>query len=242
MAAKVVNVTLDGVQLHLDHADLLVGDGDTVQWNFPEVPNHCWPFIFFPKQANQPFSPLGPFKSLKPTLSGTLGGVLGAGNSGVQQEYPYTAMILNQDGAVAMSTSPARIFNTASRNTSPVAIVRYRNDQPETERIDVDPDMLQVAAGQTVQWHLIGIPENHFVTFHFNGFADPMQGPFSSFTVDRTFDSNQIAIGADFLIAPDPQGSLSPIQYFVRLRNAMGTVIDSDDPVIEPLESPPHGG
>lgn len=235
MAVKIVNVTHEGVHLNLDHADLLVGDGDTVQWNFQDVPNHCWPFIFFPKQANQPFSPLGPFKSLKPTLSGALGGVLGVGNSGVQQNFTYTAMILNQDGAVAMS-SPAQISNTASRDTSPVAVVQFL---PETSQVNVTPGTLEVTPGQTVYWHIVGLPEDHFVTFHFEGFADPMQGPFSSFMVNRSFGSNQLASGVEFSTAQDPQGAQSPIQYFVRVRNALGTVMGADDPVIEPLGTPP---
>jgi hypothetical protein len=76
------------------------------------------------------------------------------------------------------------------------------------------------------------------VTFHFDNFPDPMTGPFQSFSISRGFDGFPIAIGAGFASSLTSQ-QLNPFPYHVRVRNSLGTVIATDDPVIEPLGTPP---
>jgi hypothetical protein len=243
MAVRTVNVTYNG-SIHLDlwpdQGNVTLDSGDQVQWHFHSVPPGCPVFIHFPQsQASEPHQPFGPFQYLETSDSW----VFGIGNNGNHHEHPYTAMILNSEGAVATSSHlPARILNpTAHEDTSPDALVRY-NPEDRERPFRVMPHRLKLEKERTAIWYIEGIPADHFVTFHFDGFqADPLRGPFLSFSWSRGFHSSWLANGAGFLFGLDPSQIPNPIQYFVRLRNALGTVVHQEDPVIEPLDPPPSG-
>lgn len=239
MAVKTVNVTYNGegqLELEQDKSNLELGIGDQVRWHFQgDFPLGCFPFIFFQDQTDYP---LGPFQYLEPSASG----VLGIGNNGVLQDYPYIAMLLNQEGAVATS-APAIIRNfIAPEDTSPDAVVSYQVVE-NSPRLQVTPSALVVERGRMAVWRFKDIPVNCFVTFNFPGYPDPMKGPFLSISWSRDFNGSWLANGQGLLSA-DSSRNLAPIIYNVQLRDEEGKIVpmpipSNDDPVIEPLESPP---
>ncbi|HJX26961.1 MAG TPA: hypothetical protein VJ885_03550 [Thermoanaerobaculia bacterium] len=219
--------------LTLAPPEISLGGGEQVHWRFHNVPPGGQPFIFFPDHPlDLPRQPFGPFQYLEPSIHG----VLGIGNSGRHRDYPYTAMILNLQGPLASATG--LIQNPmALENTSPDALIRY-NPQA-THPFKVMPQRLTLEKKRTAIWYIEGIPEGHFVTFQFDDFPEhPMRGPFLSFSFSRGFGNSWLANGAGFLFN-EPNTFLNPINYRVALRNAQGIVVHWDDPVIEPLESPP---
>ncbi|HYO11837.1 MAG TPA: hypothetical protein VE685_01415 [Thermoanaerobaculia bacterium] len=253
MSVKPVNVTYhgNGVPLSVDPLDVVLADREQVQWRFHNLPANCIPFVFFPEIPGASGQPFGPFQYLEPSVfrdseTGLLvSRVLAIGNTGVHHEYPYTAMALDPSGAAATSHGHnARILNPSAReNTSPDALVHYNSEAEPEHRFKVKPSPLVLEKERTAIWYVEGIPRDHFVSFHFDGFPeDPMKGPFLSFSLSRGFGSSWLANGAGFLstlLGHETSQITAPIHYFVRLRNHLGEVVEEDDPVIEPLESPP---
>ena len=185
-------------------------------------------YIYFrnPENPSDPSNdPFGPFQSLGPSDNG----VAGYGNSGVSGAFPYVAMVLNQDGAVAISEVIASINNPSNQqDTSPEARIVYTPG--ENPKITVTPSSLTVKQGRAAAWRIEGLPLDLFVTFHFDNFPSPMTGPFQSFSISRGFDGFPIAIGAGFASSLSLLPASFP--YHVRVRNSLGTVIAVDDPVI----------
>lgn len=222
-------------QLTLDKPVVDLASGDQIQWIFPNTPSHLLPHIYFSTQEGVEKELFGPFQYLEP-FSDRL---IGLGNSGEPGPYPYTVLLLNENGPVATSSGIEAIINNLSglENTSPDALVRYEAESDP--HFLVEPFTLTLEWRRTAIWYIEDIPPGHFVTFRFNGFEDPMTGPFLSFSLSRGFGSSWLANGAGFLFDQDPLQLGPPISYRVTLRNSLGTVVAVKDPVIEPLGTPP---
>jgi hypothetical protein len=228
MSTKIVNVSLNtnGTELTLDPLVIELQGGDAVQWNFQNVPAGL-PFIHFDG------SPLGPFEKLE--LSGS--SVVGSGNSGMVGEHPYTAFVLGSQEAVVISAGQnASIDNHSDVEISSTSLVSF---VPDPESFTVSPATISVQKGHTAIWCIVGVPAGLFVTFHFDLPADPLNGPFVSFSVSHA-GNVWLAKGVGFL--EEEPGDQDPITYHVRLRDAQGHVVHETDPdpVIDRLGSPPQ--
>lgn len=249
MANQQVQVILSfdaegGPHLDVETQVITLAQGDTVEWIFQNIPSGCLAYIYFrdPQNPDDPSSnPFGPFQSLDPSATG----VIGIGNIGSTGSFPYVAMILNQDGPVAISEPTTRIDNTSDQqDTSPDARILYIPNpiNPENPTVKVTPPNLTVEQGKSAAWRIEELPPDLFVTFHFDNFLSPMTGPFQSFSISRGFDGVPIAIGAGFATSLESSQLPPQFLYHVRVRNSLGTVIAGDDPVIEPLGDPPGSG
>lgn len=122
----------------------------------------------------------------------------------------------------------------AEEENLPVALVVY--DPLTASSVLVEPHTLKVKLQQTVTWLIEGVPENHSLSFSFDGFQDPLKGPFSSFSIEPESGTPQRATGESFGGALPGQ---SLVHYNVTVINAQGVPAGtSQDPVIEPLDPP----
>ncbi len=237
MPIKRIHVTYtEGGPLAVDPLDVTLEAGDQIQWDFHNLPPYTLAFIFFPDNEAQALGQtFGPFQFLEPSSST----VMGIGSTGQQRDYPYYAMVLNQDRALATSAgASARIRNAAPKDSSPDALIRY---DAAAGSFQVTPSVLRLERDRTANWYITGIPLDHFVTFRFEDFlASPSETAFHSFSLSRGFHDAWVANGAGFLSDPlDSDLIPTRVNYRVTLRDASGTVVATHDPVIEPLESPP---
>lgn len=123
-----------------------------------------------------------------------------------------------------------------ARATAPVKAPRSRPKSSLSSSVSERVAQLTATNGLPA----CGLPwwrEGNFVTFRFDDFDDVMVGPFSFFSISRGFGTAQVAIGTSFT---GPLPGQERVQYHVRLRDADGNVIGGEDPVIEPLGSPPQ--
>lgn len=220
--------------LTIDNPHLDLYPGESVKWSFNSVPPEFLTYIHFE-------SSLGPFQCL--SLSGN--SVTGVGNFGLLGVYPYRAFVLDTEGAIAASTSAAYIANlSADKDISPQAVVTYDPNKPLGSNLSVVPSPLKLQIGQTATWTILGVPVDHFVTFRFMNFDDPMLGPFTSFYLNQSLIESPVAIrlasGEGFgmrggLPTPFP----NPIHYRITVRNANGSLVAGHDPLIDTLGDPP---
>lgn len=220
-----IPLTIDPQKLHVD-----LEAGGLIQWQFVAAPGETLENLLVHIQFESSF---GPFQGL--TSSGT--SVSGKGNTGVAGEHRYTAMVLCTSGWVATSGTTEAVVDNLSeaRDTSPHAVVIY---DPVGKALGVTPGTLGVQFDQTATWHIEGVPADHFVTFQFPNFSDQLAGPFSVFSLERN-----VIPGSPVLLASgelyQPGNAQSPITYLIQVRDASGTVIASDDPLIATLGDPP---
>ncbi len=221
-----VTVTRNGEELAISNPQVPLEAGDWVVWRFAGLAIDEIACVHFHSLEH----PYGPFQALEPSSFH----VRGLGNSGIAGEYPYTAFILNEQGVVARSTEPASVLNlSTTEDTSPVATIHCTEDS-----LHVEPPFLKVEIDRTALWYVTGLPPGHFITFQFEGFQDEMVGPFSSFAFLNISGASRVAIGANF--SGPLEGSIDGrVFYHVSLRRPDGTVLASDDPVIEPPGWPP---
>ncbi len=225
--AQVIQVTIDreNHSLTLDRSEVAIGAGDFVQWDFNGLAVDELAYIRF----SPPSGVFGPFQSLEPSSFH----VFGTGNNGGPAAYPYTALVLNNDGVLASSSGSHTILNTSlDVNASPQVTVTFQPGSPPA--LLVEPETLQLQPGRPALWTIRGVPAGLFLTFAFEG-PDTMIGPFSSFAVLHGVNAAPVAVGANFSL---PTGTTST-QYHLRLRDEAGNVIAGDDPVIDLLGSPP---
>jgi hypothetical protein len=222
-------------QLEVSPAQVNLNHGDVVHWVLSgERHDDRFPQIIFQTQANAQGQQFGPFEYLEPSLSG----VIGLGNTGHSGSYPYTVLLLDEHGPVGTPAS-ASIDNASSLlNTSPQAIIRFDS---ETQKLNVEPPHLLVELKHTAIWHIQGIPQDCFITFHFDDPAHPIEGPFLSFSLSRDLEDSDrwLATGTGLLFDVEPSLLPFSIGYSVALRDAQGNVLThTPDPVIEPLGPP----
>ena len=235
MANQTVTVTFNGngEPLGINPLQVNLGAGDSVTWNFQNIPLESLVYIYFNDPPGQPF---GPFVALKP-VNNT---VTGIGNSGQTGSYSYTAMVLNQNGPLAISERVnASVENTSDATDTVFEAIGLITYNPEdSPPLQVSPSPLNLGSLQRATWLIEGLPEEAFITFHFDGFPDPLTGPFTTFLLSQAFGTTRLAVGTGLDIPPETQGN--PVPYFVEVRDPLGAVIASDDPVIEPLGTPPN--
>lgn len=223
-------VTRSGTALTVSQSVRNLEAGDWVVWRFEGLNLHELAYIHFHPTELPEDRRFGPFQCLEPSSFH----VRGIGNSGHLGTYPYTAFILNEQGVVAQSDGQSSIVNLSSVvDTSPDATILCHNNQ-----ITVAPSPLKVEIGRPALWYITGVPAGHFVSFRFEHFDDVMVGPFSSFQFSRGIGDSYLAIGTNYH-GPQEGSQNAPVTYQVSLRRPDGTILDTDDPVIEPPGSPP---
>jgi hypothetical protein len=221
-----VFVTRNGAELTVSNPQVPLETGDWVVWRFLGLDLHEMACIHFHSLEH----PYGPFQALEPSSFH----VRGLGNSGIPGEYPYTAFVLDDAGVVATSHGSTSVVNlSATEDTSPVATIRCTENS-----LHVEPLTLKVEKDRTALWYVTGLPQGHFISFHFEGFPDDMVGPFTSFAFYHVSGESRVAIGTDFK-GPQPDSTDGKVHYRVRLRRPDGSVLAGDDPVIEPPGWPP---
>ena len=239
MAKKLVNITQKDKTLTIDSSPA-VNDGDWVLWQFPELKDNQFGFIFF----NTRF---GPFHSLR-SLGNTA--VVGKGSTGSGPgSYDYTAMILQAGSRDPIATGDGKITSQATQvDTSPDVLVTY-NPAPGltlAEAITVTPDPVRLNPGDTATWYFSNLPEGAFANFLFllEGMPPSQNGPFVNFYAARGSDPSSVrASGTGFAIAPvgEVQSWPAKIIYLVELRNQDGVLLGNHEPVIDNLGVPPTG-
>lgn len=240
-AERTVKVTFSGFEnpLTIDEAELNLCSNEVVRWTFSEnVPTGCLTYIHFEL-------PFGPFQCLslwRDDATGK-GHVMGKGNSGIPGRYSYKALVISPNNEVATSIGHSYIENhSIVKDTSPHAVVFHL---PGKKDLSILPPNLKLQVGETATWHIVGVPEDHFVTFDFPEFtSDPLTGPFTSLELNRTLVEGPIAIrianGEGYKGALDPAKS-KQVVYRIQVRDAAGKVIArGDDPLIDTLGDPPH--
>ena len=211
---QIVNVTRNGTELSLDHPQIDLSPGNSVEWKFQGLDSQEMGFIQFQE-------PFGPFQSL--LFSGPA--VVGVGNSGNADEFAYTALVLNQNGQVATSDGiNASISNPSNvvQDTSPNAVITYNPvaDPP----LQITPPTLTVPLEGTAIWYVEGLPDDHSVTFQFDSIGEnPLLGPFLFFSVSQGFATARVAVGMGLLSAllkmePNPDTRAQSI-----IKSACGT-------------------
>ncbi len=222
--------------LTLNPSTVQLGPGDWVEWNFEGVSAEdladTLPFIQFDTS-------LGPFQCLQsiPPIK-----VQGKGNTGVAGSYTYKAGLLGEASVEAASPVGSVVNPPQDENTSPVATVKFKAGAEDTVEIDINPTTpLTLCKGDTVLWHVLGLPPETSISFQFNladSTLDPLVGPFESLLVDRVVEGQGVGlmriIGTNF--NPDDRDQYT---YHIALRDASGNVLASHDPVIDNLGQPP---
>lgn len=224
-----------GAPLTIDKPHLDLFPGEAIQWDFGSVSPEHLTYIHFE-------SSLGPFQCL--SLSGH--SVTGVGNYGLLGVYPYRAFILDRDGVIAASPAgDASIANlSAEKDISPQVVVTYDPSRTDGPKLSVFPDHLKLQIGQTATWTILGVPTDHFVTFHFLDLADPMLGPFTGFFLNQSLVQGPVSIrlasGEGYGKRSDlPVPFPAHIHYRITVRNANGNVVGHHDPLIDTLGDPP---
>jgi hypothetical protein len=234
--AKTVTFDFDGVDTLTSTSDPVeLEPGDWVEWNFSNAPSGSLPIIEFD-------SPLGPFQCLQ-FVEGSI--VQGKGNVGEEDGegtlYNYKAFLLDDTGVVATSATSAVRNLPQPLNTSPLVVVTITEteDPNRVLNLDVQPTDLTLFPGDTALWHVFGLPPGTFVSFQFtsqNATVDPMIGPFDSMVVNRRVGEEEAGVmrilGVNFTPA---QGTYT---YQLAVRDASGTILASEDPVIDSLGDP----
>ncbi|HEX4965830.1 MAG TPA: hypothetical protein VF173_33790 [Thermoanaerobaculia bacterium] len=238
MAEQRVNITQTGSQLIIDSSPA-VKDGDWVLWQFPEMLDNQFGFVFFQNR-------FGPFHSLR-SLGNTV--VVGKGNVGSvppdSASYDYTAMILQTEVADPIATGAGTITNQATReDTSPEVLVAYNPDLPPSQAITVTPDPVSLNPGDTATWYFSNLPDGAFANFLFklDGMPSSRNGPFVNFyAVGGSGPVTLRASGTGFAVAPlgEIQAWPAKIIYYFEIRNQDGVLIGSHEPVIDNLGVPP---
>ncbi|HVS00241.1 MAG TPA: hypothetical protein VMW27_26675 [Thermoanaerobaculia bacterium] len=230
---KTVTVLYDSVTLSICPPQLDLHAGDWVLWHFEGVPAGQMAQIFFE-------SPCGPFQSVKLLDSGA---ILGRGNVGLDgvasETYLYTALLLDSEGGPA--TCGASLTNLSQeKDTSPDIVVSC-SPEPGGFLLAVEPATLSLYKKDTATWHVVGLPEDHFITLAFYDQIDLRKGPFKSLSVDRIVAGDGmhqfLAIGTDFEPHEETQ-----IPYRIEVRDQDGCILATHDPLIDNLGDPPTGG
>lgn len=216
--------------LTLEPPSLSLDESDWVLWEFQGTPSGSIAHIFFPATR------FGPFESLRLLEPGS---ILGEGKVDipVPSVFPYRALVMSPTGALA--TGDASLTNAPQApNTSPNVRVRcVQHDGRYT--LEVEPLDLYLYTGDAATWHILGIPDGHFVTVVFYGTADPWEGPFTTFSQSKALagagPDQFLAVGSAFSgIAPE-------LTYRIELRDEDGRLVDSKDPKIDNMGEPPTG-
>jgi hypothetical protein len=233
---KRIAVSLDSATGELTPDQIIFdrANGEVIQWDFPDAPDHLVPHIYFhPDPGTEEHELFGPFEYLEPSPRC----LIGMGNFNRAKLYRYTLLLLDETSAAATSGPHCHINNLLSEeNTSPDALVTF--DEEATQPFKVIPPILTLEVKRTAIWYIKHVPPGFFVTFRFPEFQDQAKGPFLSFSLSRGFNGAWLANGAGFLWDRLP-GQIPPsIHYRVTLRNAAGDVEHVHDPVIEPLGPP----
>lgn len=230
---KTVTVTYDSTlsSLSIDPPSLSLGDGDWVLWTFENVPPGATAHIFFPETR------FGPFESLRLLSAGML---LGEGKVDIPtlSVYDYTALVLNPSESLA--TGGGSLTNSPQGpNTSPDVLVECVEIDGQFSLVVEPLDHLMLYTGDTATWHVLGIPEGHFVTIVFYETSDPRTGPFATFSQGRALagagTDQFLAIGARFSWH-EPE-----LPYTIELRDGDGNLVDVKDPRIDNIGDPPTG-
>jgi hypothetical protein len=235
-----VNVTYNSVSrgLMIDSSDITIGEDGWVLWRFGgDIPPGCVGHIFFPEDR------FGPFESLR-LLDSKL--ILGMGKVGISspRTYSYTALVLDASGAPAYAEGGSITNSQESGNTSPDVLVEcFFEDNLGRYNLDINPSPLYLYTGDTATWHVLHIPEGHFVTLAFYNNSDTRLGPFETFSQGRALagalpGDQFLAIGAGFGLPP----TQAQLQYTIELRDAEGNLVAKQDPMIDNLGDPPTGG
>lgn len=243
MAQKPITLTRDVLNhsehLHPDHDPVEVGDGDEVVWIFPDLPNDQFGFVFFDPR-------LGPFHSLR---SASNQEVLGRGNVGSQNDYTYTAMILQLGSTNPIATGTGKLHNRATKvNTTPEVFVTYHQNPPPGSNIpnhlEVRPFELPLNPGDTATWYFLNLPEDAFPDFRFDiGTSTTLKestGPFVDFYACGgggvvTVRGN----GTGFVTEIEEKDRLPQYHYYLEVRDKDGKLLGSHDPLIDTIGIPP---
>ncbi len=230
----IVNVFYRGedVPLEVDPSHRDLRPGCAIVWQFHGVPSGCRASIQFgPESLNTTATePVGPFHYLKHLASV----VTGFGNSGLAGEYPYTALVLNDQVVLATSAS-ARIDNHSSVAEEIEDAFGFFAEEDGKRVVVVMPPILQIHSGGTIVWFIEEVPTDCSVEFSFTDFPDPEQGLFSSFSVHQE-GTSRVATGTGF---SDQFPIGAKIKYCVTVTRPQGSWTVRHDPVIESLGPPP---
>lgn len=234
MGQKTIRVNREGNVLTLDPPTPLdLTDDDWVEWQFLGLKAEEFGFISF-----DPSSPkLGPFHSLRTLHDAS---VLGQGNTAVQTEFSYWAMILKLDQVDPVASVKGTINNLASRRkTGPEITVFF---EPGNPGLLVSPNPVSLNAGDTVAWRFVNTPAHSFACFKFD--PDPAAngpyGPFAAFSTNGGEDSVQ-ASGMGFVTQIPVDQWSKTYTYRLQLRSLDGKLLASHDPVIDNLGPPAPG-
>lgn len=233
MGQKIVNVKRHDKVLKPDPERFDLLDGDWVQWQFWGLNQGEFGFISFSPSAPK----FGPFHSLRSLDRASF---LGKGNTAVQTEFTYQAMILNLNDETALASGAGTINNLASqRNTAPDIMVAY---EAGSKTLILTPDPVGLNVGDTATWWFVNTPANSFACFQFDsGTGNGAYGPFVAFSANGGGGSTVQASAMGFVTGiPVYQWSKS-FSYTIQLRNWDGTLLASHDPVIDNLGPPAPG-
>lgn len=237
MAAKMVTVRREngGNVLSLDPVE--VEDSDYVVWDFPDLLNDQFGFVFFDTR-------FGPFHSVRSFSNRQ---ILGKGNVGQKADnrYDYTAMIVKVGTIDPVATGRGELTNRAiAANTTPEVFVTYHPPSPGVAaRITVEPLRLALNLGDTATWHVLGLPEDAFADFYFDPASPAMReatGPFAAFYAVNGREAGAVlASGMSFVTTVSDEDWKDSYRYHVEVRGADGKRLAAHDPIIDNLGPPP---
>lgn len=232
---KTVELTYNAVTHALtpNHSSLtLQSPEDWVTWklhpNSPMPPPNASLLIRFEQH-------LGPFQTLRGNGTQT---IIATGNKGDSSStsYSYFLYLLLDPAAPShlIKSGPFTIVNDVSgSNPSPWVHVTY---DPENEQVTIEPTTqpLLLHEGDVPLVKFTDVPNDFLVAFWFSGFSSA-NGPFSSYFVTRENGQGTVRLGgATFGLTEAPT-----IEFHVRVWNADGHLVATDDPSIDNLGRPP---
>ncbi len=209
--------------------------GDWVEWWFVNVPQETIPWIQFAHA-------LGPFQCLQEVAPGVVQGKgnVGAATDAAGGEYAYQVLVLDAQGVPKPYKISGSVLNRSTvRNTSPEVVVEV---DLKKRTLSTQPKILGLSVGDTAIWHVRNIPATHAVTFRFDGPLPPganrLSGLFESILTSRDLEHPDAlrVYGTGF--GPPASGKTGSYQYYIDVRDPSGSIVASDDPVIDNLGQP----
>ncbi len=191
-----VVVHYDGKSLTIEGPTIRLGAGDSVQWTFLGIPNHCVPQISFEIPADLSLKDvqemaLGPFTSLVQRRSQ----VLGQGNTGLKSKrnspYRYRAQVFLPDGSLFAESELATLANRVEHPEFPTEIDVRLVRQGKIWTLGVSTDTCKLRSNGVVTWNFFvpndfgpipWIPEIRFKP-HRNRPLNHFFGPFLNLSV-----------------------------------------------------------
>lgn len=240
-----VTVTYEGGDvLTISKPEIVYKQDDWVEWKFENIPPDSFGYLRF---GNAPA--FGPFHTLRTLAQDS---IVGKGNTGATSTtHSYQAMLLTrkEPGVLARSAQATLLQETAPPNTMPDVTVTYRDGK----ELQVVPDRIGLNLGDTATWHFREFPSGYFATLQFDPLPDGASPhPFADFYVTAPLPGqppgtfSAYGIGYRTQIIEDSPESYAIrvldlpelLNYHIQVRDSEGTIMSTDDPVIDNLGPP----